>query len=101
MYYIYIIYSSSSDIYYTGYSDNPIRRLQEHNTKPYNTFTSKHRPWVLKTYFECSMIENEVIKIERFIKKQKSRSLLEQLCDPEFIPTGRLAQLVRVPYVRD
>ena len=36
-----------------------------------------------------------------FIKKQKSRRLIEQLVDTDFIPTGRLAQLVRVPQLRD
>ena len=101
MYYIYILYSASSDLYYIGYSNDPVRRLEEHNTRPYNTFTSKHRPWVLKAYFKCSQSEREAMKIERFIKKQKSRKLIERLCDPSFIPEGVLAQLVRVPDVRD
>ena len=39
MFYIYIIYSVSSDKYYVGHSDNPSRRLIEHNTKPFNTYT--------------------------------------------------------------
>ncbi len=41
------------------------------------------------------------MKIERFIKKQKSRILLEKLIDPNFEPSGFLAQLIRVPHVRD
>ena len=101
MYYIYIIYSLTSDKYYLGYSNDPNRRLIEHNTKPFNTYTSKHRPWILKASFECSEIVQQAISIERFIKKQKSRKVLEQLCDPNFIPTGFLAQLVRVPDIRD
>jgi putative endonuclease len=101
MYYIYIIYSVSSDNYYCGYSDNPKRRLEEHNSKPFNTFTSKHRPWHLKAFFECSTSEAETMRIEKFIKKQKSRNLLEKLIDPSFIPTGQLAQLVIVPHLRD
>jgi len=47
MYYVYILYSKTSDLYYVGYSDNPEGRLIEHNTKPLNTFTSKHRPWII------------------------------------------------------
>jgi putative endonuclease len=39
--------------------------------------------------------------MEKYIKRQKSRNLLEKLIDPEFIPTGTLAQLVRVPHLRD
>ena len=101
MYYIYILYSPSFDKYYVGYSSDPLRRLTEHNTKPFNTYTSKYRPWFLKATFKCSEIEREAIWAERFIKKQKSRRLLQQLCDPSFVPTGFLAQLVRVPDIRD
>jgi putative endonuclease len=101
MFYIYILYSPSSDKYYLGFSNDPNRRLVEHNTNPFNTYTSKHRPWILKTYFKCSKSEQYARNVERFIKKQKSRKLLEQLCDPSFIPTGFLAQLVRVPDIRD
>ena len=101
MYYIYILYSSVSDKFYVGYSTDPQRRLIEHNTKPFNTYTSKHRPWMLKASFECSKDEKETMRIERFIKKQKSRKLLEMLCDNTFIPDGTLAQLVNVPDVRD
>jgi putative endonuclease len=101
MYYIYILYSEGSNLYYVGYSDNPVRRLIEHNSTPFNTFTAKHRPWVLKASFECSFAEGDAVKLERFIKKQKSRKLLEQLCDSNFVPSGILAHLVRVPDVRD
>ena len=56
---------------------------------------------MLKACFECSKDEKETMRIERFIKKQKSRKLLEMLCDNTFIPDGTLAQLVNVPDVRD
>src|SRR5258705_9643575 len=101
MYYIYIIYSKTSDKFYIGYSDNPQRRVVEHNTKPFNTYTSKHRPWIIKAIFQCSLIEAEAIRIEKFIKKQKSRELIEKLADSNYIPTGYLAQFIRVPDVRD
>jgi putative endonuclease len=98
MFYIYIIYSPSSDKYYVGYSNDPHRRLGDHNTKTFDTYTSKHRPWLLKAYFECGQEEQQAILVERFIKKQKSRKLLEQLCDPSFVPSASLANLVRVPH---
>src|SRR5688572_10414925 len=101
MYYIYIIYSVTANKFYVGYSDNPARRLIEHNTTPFNTYTSKYRPWIMKAIFLCGNDEGQAIRLERFIKKQKSRRLLEQLCNPSFIPLGLLAQLVRVPDVRD
>jgi len=102
MYYIYILYSDSSNKYYVGYSIDPQRRLIEHNSKSFNTYTSKHRPWKLKAYFECGETEQQAMALERFIKKkQKSRRLLEDLCDGSFIPSGFLAQLVRVQDIRD
>jgi putative endonuclease len=54
----------------------------------------------MKSVFE---VENEsaAIKIERFIKKQKSRNLIERLCQEDFVGENILAQLVRVPHVRD
>jgi len=101
MYYIYIIYSKTANLYYVGYTSDPQLRLIEHNSNPHNTFTSKHRPWALRALFECYMSESRTIIMERFIKKQKSRKLIEMLCNPGFIPVGKLAQLVRVPYKRD
>ena len=102
MYYIYILYSTSSDLFYVGYTNNYINRLSQHNNQDnFNTYTSKYRPWLLKAVFECSPIKQEAVRIERFIKKQKSRKLLEQLISIDFIPTGTLSQLVRVPDLRD
>ena len=101
MFYIYIIYSDKSGIYYCGYSNDPVRRLKEHNSKPFNTYTAKHRPWYLKAYFNCSVVEAEAIRVEKIIKNQKSSKLLKKLIDGYFIPTGKLAQLVRVQEVRD
>jgi len=101
MFYLYLLYSPSADLFYVGYSDDPLRRLAEHNTKPFNTFTAKYRPWELMAYFSCGEKEGDAIRMERFIKKQKSRKLLQMLCDPDFKPVGKLAQLVSVPHLRD
>ena len=51
--------------------------------------------------FEVSPIRGEADKIEKFIKRQKSRNLLERMLDSKYRGTGVLAQLVRVPHVRD
>lgn len=100
-YYIYILYSNSIDRFYVGYSSNPWMRLEQHLSNSTDKYTGKAKDWILKTVFEVSNNEGDAMKIERFIKKQKSRNLILQLCDPEFIPTGTLAQLVRVPHLRD
>jgi len=79
MYYIYFLYSESSDKYYVGYTNDPVRRLIEHNTKDFNTFTKKHRPWELSYFFQVSENRGDAMKIERLIKKQKSRKLIETI----------------------
>jgi len=71
MYFIYILYSAKADKFYIGYSIDPFHRVQQHNSIHSNTFTSKFRPWKLAAVFECSNIEAEAMKIERFIKNQK------------------------------
>ena len=101
MYYIFILYSETSDLYYFGYSEDPFKRLDEHNTSLHSTFTSKHRPWQICALFEVGESKGEAMKIERFIKKQKSREFIKQLCKKDFVPNASLAQLVRVPHVRD
>lgn len=47
MFYVYIIESEKNGNYYVGHSDEPNRRLKEHNESTHLTFTSKFRPWKL------------------------------------------------------
>jgi putative endonuclease len=102
MFYLYILFSEQHNLYYVGYTSNYQQRLIQHNTQEFfNTYTSKYRPWQLAAVFESGFEEKEAIRIERFIKRQKSRKLIELLANPRFTPTGTLAQLVRVPQVRD
>jgi putative endonuclease len=102
MFYIYILYSSKHDKYYVGYTSNPALRILQHNEQmKFNTFTAKYRPWEFAAIFEIGEDEKLAIKMERFIKKQKSRTFIEKLIKPSTILTDSLAQLVRVPKLRD
>ena len=100
MFYIYILYSESADKYYVGYTSDLERRIGQHNYSDRNTFTSKFRPWIIAAAFEAGKVESEAIRIERFIKKQKSRKLIKRMVQREPL-NGVLAQLVRVPQLRD
>jgi putative endonuclease len=100
MYYIYILYSSGSDLFYVGHSDDPWRRLEEHNNSPHCTFTSKHRPWEIAGIFQAGEKRADAVQVERFIKNQKSRSFIEKLVSGQEL-TKKLSQLVRVPHLRD
>jgi putative endonuclease len=101
MYYIYILYSEKSNLYYVGYTRDYSRRFHEHNNSDRNTFTAKHRPWKIAAIFKYFGTKAQAITLERFIKKQKSRSLICNLIDENYIPIGKLHQLVRVPQLRD
>ena len=100
MFYVYILYSATSDLYYVGYTKDYDQRVREHNQSLHSTFTSKHRPWDLKAVYFCGNDEKTAINMERFIKRQKSRRLIAKLIKGGTF-TGILAQLVRVPHVRD
>ena len=98
--YIYILFSNTINKYYVGYSSNPWRRIAQHNTNTHDKFSGRTSDWELKAVFEVEDVSTAV-RLERFIKKQKSRVLIEKLCQHDFIPDGNLAQLVRVPQLRD
>jgi putative endonuclease len=95
MYYIYILHSQSADKYYIGYTRDFKKRLDQHNTADQNTFTGKHIPWRLAVVFECGTDRRTAVKIEKFIKKQKSRVFIERIIEGDEF-TGILAPLVRV-----
>jgi putative endonuclease len=101
MYYIYFLYSEAADKYYVGYSQDPFKRLEQHLSNSGDKYTGSYVDWKLKAVFEVSYIRGEADKIEKFIKRQKSRNLLERMLDTKFRGTGVLAQLIRVPHVRD
>ncbi len=101
MFYIYIIYSESADRHYVGHTNEPARRLEEHNTVIKNSHTFKFRPWVSKACFEVSESSAEARRLENYIKRMKSRKLIEKLID-EPGAFGEVIQLVRaIPTRRD
>ena len=101
MYYIYFLYSETADKYYVGHSQDPWKRLEQHLSNTGDKFTGGYHDWKLKAVFEVSDVRGDADKIEKFIKRQKSRNLLEKMLLSQFVGTGILAQLVRVPHVRD
>jgi putative endonuclease len=67
-----------------GISDDSHRRLFEHNNSPHSTFTSKYRPWELFLYFEVGNSLGIALKVEKKIKKQKSREIYYKLLNTQF-----------------
>ncbi|MCC7317117.1 MAG: GIY-YIG nuclease family protein [Bacteroidales bacterium] len=73
MYYTYIIYSSSHTIFYKGITDNPERRLFEHNNN-LSRFTADKGPWEM-VYLKEWATKREALIEEKRIKRLNVRSL--------------------------
>ena len=78
-YYVYILHSSTIDKYYIGQTSNIDNRLKFHNSLEYNKiWTKRGIPWKL-VYMEKCDTRSESLKREKYIKRQKSRSYIEEL----------------------
>lgn len=76
MFYVYILYSRSSDRYYIGHTTDVYKRLEEHNNPLVKyKFTAKHLPWKLGLSFKISESRAEGMLVEKFIKNQKNKVL--------------------------
>ena len=79
MFCVYILYSEKSGKYYVGSTDDVQRRLIEHNELSENSYTSKFRPWKLMAFYEVGESRSLALKIEKHIKKQKSKTYIEDI----------------------
>ena len=89
MFYIYILYSQIADKFYIGQTPDVNKRLWEHNNPSTNSkFTAKFIPWELALYFPVTPERADAMKVEKFIKNQKSRRfilrMIENNGNPEF-----------------
>jgi len=96
MNYLYIIKSKSYDKYYVGITSHPDVRLEEHNNSERDLYTKRYRPWELAALYSCGEDLGYAMRVERFIKKQKSRAFIEKLIEKSFEPYGELKGLVRI-----
>ena len=44
-YFVYVLWSDASGRFYTGISENPAQRLQQHNSGELKGWTARFRPW--------------------------------------------------------
>ena len=79
-YYVYIIYNEIHDKFYIGQTCDLKSRVFEHNHNLSN-YTSKYNGiWALK-YYEEYYTRGEVMRREKFLKKQKNKMFYKKLCD--------------------
>lgn len=73
MYYVYIIYSASHDVYYKGYTLGCEKRLEEHNEGK-SKYTSGKGPWLLVFVQEYEQ-KTDALKREKQLKRQHRKYL--------------------------
>ena len=73
-YYVYIIYSELGDCYYRGYSENPKKRLIQHNNQE-SKFTSRFSDWRL-VYVEKMETKREALIREKGLKKYSKAQIM-------------------------
>jgi putative endonuclease len=84
MHYVYILYSESKDRFYVGETAHLEGRLEQHNAGFYkNASTKVAKDWINYLTIECEG-RSHALKVESFIKKQKSRKFIQKLkLEPE------------------
>ncbi len=82
MIYTYLIQSKVTQSYYTGISQNPIKRLREHNSGKF-WYTARFKPYVL-VYTKAHDNYLEARKHEKWLKKKNRhyKKKLAQLAPP-------------------
>ncbi len=74
MYYVYILKSSKSGIFYYGYTNDLKKRFHEHNANR-SKFTKGHFPWKLSWY--CAFQEKQKAKdFELYLKSGSGKAFV-------------------------
>jgi len=81
--FVYIIRSETSKNYYIGSSEDPIKRLSEHNQGMVKS-TNKKGPWILMFTQEYDSLR-EAKQVEYRLKKLKRRDYLERIIHDGYI----------------
>jgi putative endonuclease len=74
-YIVYILYSQKSSKYYTGQTDNIIKRLGQHNSGLVKS-TKYGLPWDL-VFTKTEISRSEALLLEKKIKKRGAKRFLE------------------------
>jgi putative endonuclease len=91
MYYVYILKSLKDGKLYTGVTNNPDRRLQEHNSGK-NSATRYRRPFIL-IHTECFVSKGKALQRERYLKTPKGSFEKFQIWQQSELHQKELAQL--------
>ncbi len=66
-YYVYILQSEKDGTFYKGSTENPLKRLEQHNLG-FSIYTKTKRPWIL-VYIEQMESKPAMLKREKKLKR--------------------------------
>jgi putative endonuclease len=66
-FYVYILRSRKDGTLYIGHTNNPARRIQQHNKLGKKTYTATRGPWDL-VHFEVYTSRTQAVRRELFLK---------------------------------
>ena len=78
MFTVYILYSASFCKTYVGFTNNIMRRMEEHNTTSITGYTKNYRPWVL-IYSEPFDVKAMALKKEKYFKTGVGRDEIKKI----------------------
>ncbi|MBK9150782.1 MAG: GIY-YIG nuclease family protein [Saprospiraceae bacterium] len=79
MYYVYIIYSSGTDRYYKGITQNVEKRVAEHN-KGLSRYTKDKGPWEL-VYSKAAGDKSSALIEEKRLKRLNRQSIIKLMTE--------------------
>ena len=88
MFFVYALWSEKHNKIYVGFTNDPERRLKEHNEGK-STFTKKYRPWN-RFYLEEVVNSVEARRKEKYYKSGWGRKKLQSIL--EKWQSGRMRQ---------
>jgi len=74
MYYVYVLQSKKDKLFYTGFTSDLERRINEHNTN--QQISTKHRGPFDLIYYEYCLAKNDAIIREQYLKSGMGKKYL-------------------------
>ena len=88
--YVYVLYSSSSNSFYIGFTHDLSKRLAEHN-KGLNFSTKAYNPWRL-IYYEAHTNAADARRREKYLKTTAGDQALHRMLREKMIELKNLSQ---------
>ncbi len=85
-YYVYVLLSEKDNQFYTGYTSDLKRRLNEHQTA--KVYSTKHRLPVKLIYFEGCLDQQDATRREKYLKSGNGKIYIRNRMRQFFYPTG-------------